>query len=265
MNLVLLDGEDSRVLAAGTPEAEHLLRVLKIAPGGTFWCGVKNGARALATVREISPAGAISFSVKWEETTAAPDGDVSAFLRVRLLVGLSRPQTMKKVLAVASELGCARIDVFRSEKGDPAYAESTLWKKGDGTIAEILKKSAQQTCSTAFPPVSLHRSLADFFATENDLRERHSGGDFSLVALDIYAAAKSLAETPIDFSTETLLLAVGPERGWSEREREILCGNAGVFAHLGERILRVETAVGAALSVALARGNAWRKHVPLAP
>ena len=98
MNLVLLGGADATHFPAGTPQAEHLLRVLKIAVGETFWCGVKNGVRGLATVLAISPDGAISFSVEWEK------GVVFSPPPVRILVGLSRPQTMKKIFAAASEV-----------------------------------------------------------------------------------------------------------------------------------------------------------------
>lgn len=255
MNLVLLDRADADFLAAGTPAAEHLSRVLKISRGGTFWCGVKNGARGLATVREIFPDGAIAFSVAWEKSENFPEEKLPP---VRLLVGLSRPQTMKKVFAAAGEIGCSRIDVFQSEKGDPAYAESSLWKNGARAIGEILEKAAEQTCTTAIPPVRLWRSLENFLAGN----VRGCGvpeKDFFPLALDVYAAEKSMAQ--IAFPPRVpALLAIGSERGWSEKEREILRGNGFVFAHLGGRVLRVETAVAAALSVALSKTDFWRPH-----
>ena len=144
MNLVLLESADARVFRAGTPQAEHLLRVLKVSAGSSFWCGVKNGARGIASVSEVSPSGDVAFSVAWEKPADSP-----RLPPVRLLVGLSRPQTMKKVFAAAAEIGCARIDVFRSEKGDPAYAESSLWRRGDGTLASILEKAAEQSGAIA--------------------------------------------------------------------------------------------------------------------
>lgn len=255
MNLVLLHSAETRVLRAGTPAAEHLSRVLKISPGGTFWCGVKNGARGLASVREISPSGDIAFSVEWENASAAP-----ALPPVRLLVGLSRPQTMKKIFAAAGEIGCSRIDVFRSEKGDPAYAESSLWKAGDETLAEILEKSAEQTCVPAVPDFRLHRSLREFLDADEN-----SGGvpaSAARLALDVYEAENSFAQTAFP-PRVPVVLAVGPERGWSERERAELRGNGFAFAHLGERVLRVETAVAVALAVALSKTDFWRPHVPL--
>lgn len=245
MNLVLLDSETVSELPAGTPAAEHLLRVLKVSSGSVFWCGAKNGPRGLATVREISPAGDVRFSVVWERDARA------ALPPVRLVVGLSRPQTMKKVFAAAAEIGCARIDVFRSEKGDPAYAESSLWKSGDSALSGVLEKAAEQTCVPALPEFALSASLAEALDAVPARAVR--------VALDVYGADASFARTEFAPGVPAVL-AVGSERGWSERERGVLRSRGFAFAHLGERVLRVETAVSVALAVALARIDFWTPH-----
>lgn len=245
MNLVLLESPDTRCLLAGTPSSTHLLRVLKISVGGTFWCGVKNGLRGLAKVTAVSASGDIGFDVSWEA------GEAIQLPPVRLLVGLSRPQTMKKIFAAASEIGCSRIDVFRSEKGDPAYAESSIWKCGDETLFEILKKSAEQTCVPAIPAFELHESLNTFLDGEC--------GNSSRVALDVYAKESSFGNLSLPSGKE-VLLAIGSERGWSEGEREALRGSGFIFAHLGARVLRVETAVSVALAVALSKTGSWVPH-----
>lgn len=252
MNLVLIDSEEVCVFPAGTPKAAHLSRVLKVGVGSTFWCGVKNGLRGLATVREISACGDIAFDVKWDRAVQ-PE-----LPPVRLLVGLARPQTMKKVFGIASEIGCARIDVFRSELGDPAYAESSLWRDGDKTLDEILEKSAEQTCVPVLPQYRLHASLEKFLESEACVSEQR----LRCIALDIYGEPKALSATEFS-SEENVLLAIGPERGWSDTERNLLRERGFEVAHIGERILRVETAVSVALSVALAKTGAWRPHIPL--
>ena len=49
--------------------------------------------------------------------------------------------------------------------------------------------------------------------------------------------------------SESIFLAVGAERGWSGDERNQLRENGFTLKHLGKRILRVETAVVAALGI----------------
>jgi len=42
-------------------------------------------------------------------------------------------------------------------------------------------------------------------------------------------------------------LAIGPERGWSNKERRFLRDMGFALAHLGQRVLRVETAMVASV------------------
>lgn len=276
MNLVLLEDALTRTLPAGTPAATHLTHTLRLARGDTFWCGVRNGTRGLATVRDIAPDGAVSFSVEWEKTVLLPPP-------ISLLVGLSRPQTMKKVFALAAEIGCARLDVFRSEKGEPSYAQSSLWKRGNRALDEILESAAVQTCVPAIPDFALHESLDAALAVRSRNAENSCGNDAEnscrsaeksssralggrtefRVALDVYETAHPFAEIAFP-SRANVVLAIGSERGWAPAERERLRAGGFVFAHLGERVLRVETAVAVALAVAISKlPDARTPHVPL--
>ena len=252
MNLILLNSTESfQRLEAGTPAAKHLIGVLKARVGTTFWCGAENAARGLATIAQIDADGSLAFAVDWETDVPA-----EAFSPpIRLLVGLSRPQTMKKVFATASEIGCREIAVFVSQNGDPAYAQSSLWRDGNDEIRAILIKSAEQTCTTFLPQVRLFPSLEAACA---ELAPEAGTG----IALDVYARNASLADVafPALPSGVLLTLAVGSERGWTEAERATLRQAGFAFAHLGGRVLRVETAVSVALAVAAARSGCWREH-----
>lgn len=252
MNLILLQSSENRQeLPADSPAAKHLTGVLKVRSGMTFWCGAENASRGLATVEDVSPDGGVRFSVAWEQGVPAE----SFSPPIRLLVGLSRPQTMKKVFAAASEIGCREICVFISQNGDPAYAQSTLWRDGDNEIRSILKKSAEQTCTTFLPRVRLFPSL-DAACAGLELTAT------TALVLDVYEKNRSLAafEFPANAAGAFCTLAVGSERGWTDAERTIFRENGFKFAHLGARVLRVETAVSVALAVTAAKMGAWREH-----
>lgn len=255
MNLILLSSSEERqTLAAETPAAKHLLGVLKARAGTTFWCGAENAARGLATIEAISPEGAVTFSVSWERNVPAE----SFSPPIRVLVGLSRPQTMKKVFAAAGEIGCREICVFISQNGDPSYAQSSLWRDGNDEIPAILRKAAEQTCTTFLPTVRFFPSLA----------EACRAADFSsgtAVALDVYAKGRSLADAAFSGRSPDALctLAVGSERGWTDAERAVLREAGFAFVHVGARVLRVETALSVALAVAAAQSGTWREHAPI--
>lgn len=252
MNLLLLETNAPRQkFAAGTPQAKHLRDVLKARPGTTFWCGAENGARGIATVESLSADGEIAFSIAWEKGVPA-----DAFTPpISLLIGLSRPQTMKKIFAAAGEIGCREIRIFVSENGDPAYAQSSLWRGGNDEIRGILRKAAEQTCTTFLPRVR-------FFST---LAEACGGLAGTRLALDVYDAEKSLGEIefPQTAAENPLALAIGSERGWTNSERCVMRERNFIFAHLGARVLRVETAVSVALAIAAARSGTWKRHAPI--
>jgi RsmE family RNA methyltransferase len=76
------------------------------------------------------------------------------------------------------------------------------------------------------------------------------------IALDNYEASVSLnRRNPEDGRTTAKgsILAFGPERGWGPADRDLLRASGFMLAHLGSRVLRVETAVVAALAITCLR------------
>jgi len=68
--------------------------------------------------------------------------------------------------------------------------------------------------------------------------------------MDNYEATVGLLEATKNVpSGNSVVLAVGSERGWSPNERDLFRQNNFILAHLGERPLRTETATIAAISV----------------
>lgn len=242
MNLVLITPDET---ATGLPSedarARHLRETVGLAVGGAFHVGVENGLRGIATITALAPK--LTFSVAWEKSPQAR-------LPLTVLVGLPRPQTAKKVLHDLASLGAARIIFFESAKGDPGYLTSSLWK--DGEWREHVLKGTEQACSTLVPEVTRVGSLAEAVALV--------AGDAWKVALDPYEAAGA---PELSTSAQAAVLAIGPERGFAETERATLRAAGFGFAHLGDRILRVEAAALVGGALMLAQLRAWAKHRPV--
>jgi 16S rRNA (uracil1498-N3)-methyltransferase len=240
--LVLITPDEA---AAGLPSedarARHLRETVGLAIGGAFHVGVENGLRGIATITALTPK--LSFSVAWEKSPQAR-------LPLTVLVGLPRPQTAKKVLHDLASLGAARIVFFESAKGDPGYLTSSLWK--DGEWREHVLKGTEQACSTLVPEVTRVGSLAEAVALV--------AADAWKVALDPYEAAGA---PELSSPANAAVLAIGPERGFAETERATLRTAGFVFAHLGDRILRVEAAALVGGALMLAQLRAWSKHRPV--
>lgn len=242
MNLVLLTADEARDgLPTADARARHLRETVGLGVGGTFHAGVEGGLRGIATVVALEPR--LTFVVAWEKT-------VQPRLPLTVLVGLPRPQTAKKVLHDLASLGAARIVFFASEKGDPGYLTSSLWK--DGEWREHVLKGTEQACSTLVPEVTRVASLAEAVALADATAWK--------LALDPYEAAGA---PELSAPAKSAVLAIGPERGFAEGERATLRRSGFAFAHLGDRILRVEAAALVGGALMLAQLRAWEKHRPV--
>lgn len=229
MNLVLFEADEVGVpLAMADPRAAHLLRVLRRQEGDAFDAGIVDGARGRAVVTAIGPGG---LAFRFEPGAEPPPLDP-----IHLLVALPRPQTARKILNEAASLGVASIRFFASEKGEPGYASSVLWRTREWR--RHLVDGASQAFDTRLPQV---RHDADLAAAIGALAP-----GVPRVALDNYEAPARLRPIP---GAPPVALAFGPERGWSAGERDRLRRGGFALAHLGPRVLRSETAVVAALAV----------------
>lgn len=228
-------------LAPEDARARHLRETVGLAVGGTFHVGVENGRRGIATVTALAPR--LTFAVAWEKTAQAR-------LPLTVLVGLPRPQTAKKVLHDLASLGAARLVFFESEKGDPGYLTSSLWK--DGEWREHVLKGTEQACSTLVPEVARVGSLAEALRLADPSAWK--------LALDPYEASGA---PELAAPATAAVLAIGPERGFGDGERRALRAAGFGFAHLGDRILRVEAAALVGGALMLAQLRAWEKHRPV--
>ena len=234
MNIILLESQSELVfLKTEDPRAEHIRSVLRTPVGGELYVGVIDGPRGLATLLRTDEEG-LEFSVTWEDSFAP-------LHPVHWVIGLPRPQTARKLLQAGSILGVSSIRFFESEKGEPAYAKSKLWSTDEWRRHLIL--GAEQAFATTFPNIEHFETLE---AALGELSE-----NTARVALDVYEADGPLGATPID--AESCILAFGPERGWSPRERDTLRCNRFTIKHLGERVLRSELAATAATAITLAQ------------
>jgi RsmE family RNA methyltransferase len=191
--------------------------------------GLVGGPRGKATVTAISEES-VALTFAWE--AASPP----ALAPITLLVGLPRPQTVRKILHSATELGVAAVHFVSTEKSEPSYAQSKLWSSGEWR--RHLLDAAQQAFDTHLPDIAQGRSLVETLRTLDPGRAR--------IALDNYEAPQPLSAAAI---TAPIVLALGPERGWSARDRAALREHRFAFAHLGPRVLRAETACIAALTL----------------
>ncbi len=233
MNIILFEPDElARPLALTDARARHILEVLRLRPGDTFDAGIIDGPRGRATIVEVRDESLVLAFKPGEEP---PPLDP-----ITLIVGMPRPQTARKVLEEATALGVAAMHFVRTESGEASYATSRLWTTGEWRRRII--DGAQQAFTTRLPAITFDRDIAGVIAAADS--------DDTKLALDNYESRDRLGTLEV---ATPVILAIGPERGWSSKERDMLRSAGFRFVHLGERVLRVETAVVAAVTLVRAR------------
>jgi RsmE family RNA methyltransferase len=236
LNLILFDpAEIGGPLARSDPRAAHLLNVLGRGVGDTFDAGAVNGSRGRGTLVAIGP-DSLDLAFAWGAEPPAADP-------IALLIGLPRPQTARDILRDATTMGVAALHFVATEKSDAGYAQSTLWTSGEWR--RHLLTGAAQAFDTRIPIVTWGRPLAEALA-------EIGAATTACFALDNYEAGErwgSARTMDAVAGGKPVALAIGPERGWGPADRELLRAHGFELVHLGERALRTEMAVIAALAV----------------
>jgi len=235
MNIILFEPDEPlEALPLKDPRARHIVQVLRMGVGDSLFVGRVNGLRGKASIEAIDK-DSLRLAVEWEKA-------IEPLRPVALIVGLCRPQTARKILLETTALGVSQICFFQSMRGEKAYAQSTLWTTDEWR--RRLVEGAQQAFHTLLPAVEHAGHLQEAL----EKTQAHFP-DWQPVALDNYEATDRLSQRFT--ATAGGVLIVGSERGWQSAERDALRSSGVPLAHLGERVLRTETACVVGLSLML--------------
>lgn len=219
-SLLRLSGEDRR--------ARHILDVLGLVPGDTLRAGMVNGD--LGTGRLLQ---ADRQAVTLEVHLAAPP---PALPGIELILALPRPIMLQRILKQATVLGVRRFHLIRSQKVQKSFFQGSVLQAEN--LRALLLQGLEQAVDTRLPEVCLHHRFRPFVEdvvptlTAACRLLAHPGEDPALA--DLHAEGR--IGTP-------LLLAIGPEGGWSEHEVGSFRDQGFTCFSLGSRILHVDTAV----------------------
>ena len=232
MNIILFE-KNIQSIPLSDDRAKHILQVLKLKEGDTFKMGIINESEGTARIEGISQSCiSISYSAESEPV----------LYPVTLLVAQVRPICMKRILREAVSLGVEKIILTGSQTGEKSYLSSNLYTTGE--YKEYLLDGAMQ---------SAHAGIADVVFTDNVKQALEKAGkdeDTSYILLDNRDGAEPLSKSSVKSKA---VIAIGPERGWSDYERKLFYDAGYSSMLLGSRVLRTETACSAGVAVLLSR------------
>lgn len=225
MNLVLLEYEDfaheGYVRLLGR-RFEHVRRVHRAASGDELRIGMIGGKTGVGRIERIDD-GALEMTVRFEAEPPAP-------LPVRLVLALPRPKVLNRTIAAAVSMGIREIDLINSWRVEKAYWTSPKLSEENLRLQAIL--GLEQAGDTILPTIRQHELFAPF--VRNELPQ--------IVGARLALVADPGGEKPCPRAVTTpVVLAIGPEGGFIERELETFREIGFTSVNLGKRILRVET------------------------
>jgi RsmE family RNA methyltransferase len=229
MNLILLHEEDfsdsDRVMLRGR-RCEHARDVLDVTRGKVLQVGLINGKTGTGEVLSIDNQN-LELKVILQHEPPPP-------LPVTVILAMPRPKVFKRVLQGITAMGIKNIIVLNSWRVDKSYWQSPVLEPP--AIREQLILGLEQARDTSLPTVTLQTRFKPFvedtlptIATETCALVAHPG---------------SSRPCPADVQ-QPVTLAIGPEGGFTTYEIEKMVASGLAPVHLGNRPLRVETAVPA--------------------
>lgn len=234
MNLILIGEDDLRDdgrIALGGRRARHIREVLRASPGDELRIGMCRGRLGKGLVVTIGESDPVVLEPRWT-------GDPAVRPAIDLIIAMPRPKVLARVLQTCACMGVGRIDIVNAWRVNKSYLASP--QLSDSSIRANLLLGCEQGATTWVPDVAIHRLLMPFM--RGPLVERLASGQPNAIIAHP-RTRRSVESALMQDGLNVVLAAIGPERGWVDRElasfRELGFSNV----HLGERTLRCEIAV----------------------
>lgn len=232
MNLLLLEEGDfisaDQVRLSGR-RLQHMQEVHQAQLGDTLRVGLIGGLMGQATITSLSDVYA-ELSVELNQTPPAK-------LPLTLLLAMPRPKMFRRILQHCATLGVADIILINSYRVEKSFWQTPFLLPDE--IRGNLLLGLEQARDTVLPSVRIEKRFKPF--VEDELPGLVTGTRAIVAHPGDYPHCPRQLTTPVT-------LAIGPEGGWIPYEVDKLVEAGFEPVQLGERILRVETAVTALIA-----------------
>jgi len=237
MNLILIEAPECAadgLVQLRDGRATHIRHVLHGQPGATVRVGLLDGPRGVATIAAMDTEQ-VELHCAWE-------AEVPPVPRVDLLLALPRPKVLRRLWAQLAALGVGRIALTNAAKVERNYFDTHVVEAS--TYRPLLIEGLQQAQDTRLPLVTIHKQLKPL--VEDRLDELFPD---TLRLLADPGAQGTIGDRIAGTFSGRVLLAIGPEGGWTDFERDLFARQGFVGIGLGPRTLRTDTACVALLAL----------------
>jgi 16S rRNA (uracil1498-N3)-methyltransferase len=222
------EASGDRAALAGE-HADHLVRVLRASVGQEF--DIATGAAVRRGRITSVKKERVEFDLG-EEVSAASLSDIT------LVLAIFKFDRMEWAIEKCTELGVARIVPVIARRTDSHLAAASA--KRVERWQRIARQASEQSRRNAPPEISDAIKVSEVLNVPGAVRILLSESEEQILLRDI---VKPQSANP------GVVLAVGPEGGWTEGELQSFQQAGWISASLGNTILRAETAAIAAMAI----------------
>lgn len=210
--------------------ADHLIRVLRVRAGQEFDIVAGSAVRRGRVIRVTE--GRVEFELG-EELPALSAANIV------LLLAILKFDRMEWAIEKCTELGVKKIVPVIARRTDAHLAAASA--KRTDRWRRIALQSSEQSRRSSPPEIAEVIKLRESLRLPGDVRIVLSESEQQTQLRDLFGNVQS----------GEILLAIGPEGGWSEDELKMFKQQGWTSASLGPTILRAETAAIAATAIAI--------------
>ena len=252
MNRILFETDEivDGIATFGGERAEHVMNVLHGEVGQVLKTGEVNGKIGTGIIKSIEtsccgdlssdqPANRPTDHVRISVSVCHCEESIRPW--IDLILAPPRPRVMKRLLPQLATMGVGRIFLVGAKKVEKDFWGATLLKPEN--YRPLLIDGLMQAGTSILPVLETRRNFRKFVKEELDAlwpsAKRIVAHPYGVES----APSSSLFPLP-----SSLLLAIGPEGGWTDGEVALLEEHGFARYSLGSRILRTDTATIALLA-----------------
>ena len=234
MNIIHLRRDDlwldHNTVLIGDRRFQHIREVLKASVGDTVRVGLLEGDLGEGRIEQIDNK-AVRLHVQLNQSPPQRH-------RFDIVLALPRPKMLRRIFRTVAEFGVANLHLINSARVEKSFWQSPLLRPDK--ISEALLAGMERSRDTVAPVVHQHALFRPF--VEDQLKTLCAGRPCWIAEI---GAKKAL----LRHASESAMVMIGPEGGFVHFEIELARSVIAEPAHLGSRILSVDTALTSVLAL----------------
>ena len=160
--------------------------------------------------------------------------------KITVISAVQRPQTIKKILQLCSSHGIEKIIFTITENTEKSYLQSNILRPEN--YIEEMYLGIEQSVDCFLPEIEIfskYYSLINYIKQPDFTNHLKIFSDVPRI-MDKKCIGQKIKLNSVD---EDVIIAIGPESGWSDKEREDFSRSGFISYSLGKRIYRSEAAL----------------------